>query len=134
MSYLRKVGDRPTPWIVKGPDVLDNDGRLVMSDEYMDGITTDIRPYISIDLDDLVSRINAGAEAEARAERAEKALEEAMEALRNLTGRAESFWALLQGDYGVKISSEDQEDHNVYEFFFAIERAKAAYLKEKEKK
>jgi len=76
MSYLRKVGDRPTPWIVKGPDVLDNDGRLVMSDEYMDGITTDIRPYISIDLDDLVSRINAGAEAEARAERAEKALEE----------------------------------------------------------
>jgi len=51
----------------------------------MDVITTDIRPYISIDLDELVSRINAGAEAEARAERAEKALEKAMKVLKEFT-------------------------------------------------
>lgn len=64
----------PTPWSVSWMAVRDADGNDVIAyDE--DG--TDV----IVPLDDLVSRINAGAEAEARAERAEKALEESEEAM-----------------------------------------------------
>jgi hypothetical protein len=48
------------------------------------------------------------------------------EALCELTTRAENFWAFIQGEYGVRLSSADQDDHNVYEFFSALEDANAA--------
>lgn len=69
----------PTPWSVSWMAVRDADGNDVIAyDE--DG--TDV----IVPLDDLVSRINAGAEAEARAERAEKALEAMKEALDQAIG------------------------------------------------
>lgn len=51
---------------------------------------------------------------------------QAVEALRELATRAENFWAFLQGEYGVKLSAEDQEDHNVAGFFAALETANTA--------
>lgn len=56
-------------------------------------------------------------------ETAERKLEEARKALRNLTARTENFWALIQGEHGVSLSSEEQDDHNVFEFFSALEDA-----------
>lgn len=47
----------------------------------------------------------------------------AVKALAEITTRTENFWAFIQGEYGVKLSSEDQDDHNVYEFFSALETA-----------
>lgn len=49
----------------------------------------------------------------------------ATDRLRNLTARAENFWAFLQGEYGVRLSSESQEDHNVSGFFDELEKANA---------
>lgn len=45
------------------------------------------------------------------------------EELRHLTERTENFWAFLQGEYGVHLSSEDREDRNVDGFFAALEDA-----------
>jgi hypothetical protein len=56
----------------------------------------------------------------------ERELAERHKALRELGIRAENFWAFLQGEYGVKLSAEDQEDHNVHGFFSAVEAALAA--------
>lgn len=49
---------------------------------------------------------------------------EVEKALGELARRAESFWAFVQGEYNVKFTSEDQDDHNVYEFFAALTRAR----------
>ena len=32
-------------------------------------------------------------------------------------------WAFLQGEHGVKLSSEDEDDHNVHGFFASLRRA-----------
>lgn len=70
----------PTPWIVDyDGDVIDADGDIVIEGR---AANWDLR----IKLDDLVSRINAGAEAEARAERAEKALATATQGMRIVPG------------------------------------------------
>lgn len=49
---------------------------------------------------------------------------EVEKALEELARRAESFWAFVQGEYNVRFTSEDQDDHNVYEFFAALTRAR----------
>lgn len=75
----------PTPWRVEpGGDILSADNQFVV--ESAAGVTYEL----GIPLDDLVSRINAGAEAEARAERAEKALEEAVSIAQLKTYHAEA--------------------------------------------
>jgi len=54
-----------------------------------------------------------------------KERDELREALWELHVRAESFWALIQGEHGVKLSSDEQSDHNVYGYFAAMGKAEA---------
>lgn len=48
-----------------------------------------------------------------------------MEALAELLHQTENFWAYLQGEHGVTLLSDEQDDHNVSKFFIAIDRARA---------
>jgi len=109
----------PTPWRVEpGGDILSADNQFVV--ESAAGVTYEL----GITLDDLVSRINAGAEANARAERAEKALEQAVGVCRELI----EYWS-----EGGKFQPEQFSPGTERIWKMALEVTNA-YLKEKEKK
>ena len=50
---------------------------------------------------------------------------ELREALRNVANNTESFWAMIQGEYGVKLSGADRDDAGVFAFFDSLATARA---------
>lgn len=129
----------PTPWRVNHyGDVRDARDGLVFDSA--------CKWYSGINYNDLVSRINAGAEAEARAERAEKALQQAIAGLdqaRNDQQRLSCVYS-YRDDY----EAEDAQDKRCKESFDVLAQCMsvlyslrgetlpdniATYLKEKEK-
>lgn len=47
---------------------------------------------------------------------------EALDALGEIDRYWDSFWAFIQGEYGVTLSAEDHDDHNVFQWFLSIDK------------
>ena len=66
----------------------------------------------------------------ARAEAAEAEVARLKGLVADFDMKLESFLALLHGEFGVRLSAEDHEDHNVFEFYAARDALRALAQKE----